>query len=87
MALRVRARFAASVGLAVSGIAGPGGGSPEKPIGLVWFGVADGTGCETYKMIFPGSRHEIRVRAAQYALWRLWRRSAAAVLPDAATRL
>lgn len=87
MALQTRARFHADVAVAVSGIAGPGGGSPEKPVGLVWFGLADVAGWETHRMIFPGTRHEIRVRAAQYALWRLWRRTAAAALPDAATRL
>ncbi len=88
MALLARARFQVDVAVAVTGIAGPGGGSPEKPIGLVWFGLADVAGCETHRMIFPGSRHEIRTRAAQYALWRLWRRvTAAAPGPAAATRL
>jgi competence/damage-inducible protein CinA-like protein len=88
MALLARARFQVDVAVAVTGIAGPGGGSPEKPIGLVWFGVADVARCETHRMIFPGSRHEIRTRAAQYALWRLWRRvTAAAPGPAAATRL
>jgi nicotinamide-nucleotide amidase len=67
MALQTRARFHADVAVAVSGIAGPGGGSPEKPVGLVWFGLADAAGWETHRMIFPGTRHEIRVRAAQYA--------------------
>ena len=74
MALAVRDRFKAPVALAVSGIAGPAGGSEEKPVGLVWFAVADAAGCETFRMVFPGSRHDIRTRAAQYALWRGWRR-------------
>ena len=74
MAVRTRERFAVAVAVAVSGIAGPGGGSPEKPVGLVWFGIADEQGRETHKMVFPGSRQEIRSRASQYALWRLWRR-------------
>lgn len=82
MALAARDRFTASAVLAVTGIAGPGGGSPEKPVGLVWFGLADGQGCETRRMVFPGSRHEIRTRAAQYALWSGWRRA-----QSAATRL
>jgi nicotinamide-nucleotide amidase len=86
-ALLTRTRFQVDVAVAVTGIAGPAGGSPEKPIGLVWFGLADSAGCETHRMIFPGSRHEIRARAAQYALWRLWRRTALAAVPDAATRL
>ncbi len=81
-ALAARERFRVSVAVALSGIAGPSGGSPEKPVGLVWFGLADGEGCETHRMVFPGSRHDIRVRAAQYALWRGWRRA-----HSAATRL
>lgn len=88
MAAGARAKYGSDVAVAVSGIAGPGGGSPEKPVGLVWFGLADGQGTELHRFIFPGSRHEIRVRAAQFALWRLWLRvTAAAPGPAGATRL
>jgi competence/damage-inducible protein CinA-like protein len=87
MARLTRARFKTAAAVAVSGIAGPEGGSGEKPVGLVWFALADPTGCETHKMIFPGSRHEIRTRASQYALWRLWRRAGAAAAIRATTRL
>ena len=79
MALLTRSRFNVEVAVALSGIAGPDGGSVEKPVGLVWFALADPAGCETHKMTFPGSRHEIRVRASQFALWRMWRRAGSTV--------
>ena len=47
MAHRVRALFNADVGVACSGVAGPGGGSAEKPVGLVWLAVADARGVRT----------------------------------------
>ena len=75
VAAQARTRFEADVAVALSGIAGPGGGSAEKPVGLVWFAIADAEGCETHRMVFPGSRHEIRARASQFALWRVWRRA------------
>ena len=44
MALGVRRALAADMGIAVSGIAGPGGGTPEKPVGLVWMAVSASSG-------------------------------------------
>ena len=41
MAQQVRAKFQTAIGVATSGIAGPGGGTPEKPVGTVWIGCAD----------------------------------------------
>jgi nicotinamide-nucleotide amidase len=88
MASKARERFKVSVSVALSGIAGPAGGSAEKPVGLVWFAIADAEGTEPHRAVFPGSRQEIRIRASQYALWRLWRRLRAGVPPTAApTRL
>ena len=78
MALAARQRYGANAAVAVSGIAGPSGGSPEKPVGTVWIGVADDSGSEAHRAVFPGSRQDIRVRATQAALWRLWRRTRAA---------
>ena len=54
--------------VSLTGIAGPGGGSAEKPVGLVWFGLADGTGVRTEKAIFTGEREEVRRKAVVHAL-------------------
>lgn len=55
--------------LAVTGIAGPGGGSPEKPVGLVWFAWAQRHGeIEVESQQFSGSREQIREAAAEFAL-------------------
>ena len=67
MATGVRTRLNADLGIAITGVAGPGGGTPEKPIGLVWIAVAAPEGkARRFQMI--GDRAEIRQRAAQAAL-------------------
>jgi len=54
-------RSLAQVAVAVTGIAGPGGGSAEKPVGLVWFAIATRNGgARTERMIFPGDRSAVR---------------------------
>ncbi|MBE3099829.1 MAG: competence/damage-inducible protein A [Acidobacteria bacterium] len=68
MAEGIRARNRATVGLGVTGIAGPGGGTPEKPVGLVWFAVADAAGTGAARETFTGDRALVRERAANYAL-------------------
>lgn len=68
MAGGVRQAFHADIGLAVSGIAGPGGGSPDKPVGLVWIGLSSSTAAETWSTIFPGDRLQIKAQAAEQAL-------------------
>jgi nicotinamide-nucleotide amidase len=60
--------------VSVTGIAGPGGGTPDKPVGTVWFAVASATRTEARRVVFLGSRREIRERAAQTALYLLDRR-------------
>lgn len=57
-------RFAADVAMAVTGIAGPGGGTPEKPVGTVWLAVAraDGTGSARLKQ-FEGGREAVRIQS------------------------
>lgn len=68
MAEGARSRFAADVGIGITGVAGPGGGTPEKPVGLVWIAVAMPTGTRAYGGRFVGDRAEIRFRATQTAL-------------------
>ena len=68
MALGARARAATDFALAVTGIAGPDGGTPEKPVGLVYLALADKDGVEHRKIQLPGDRHLIRWRASQGAL-------------------
>jgi nicotinamide-nucleotide amidase len=64
----VIARSAASVAVAVTGVAGPGGGSPEKPVGLVWFGLARrGSPARAERRIFPGDRTAVRVATVAHA--------------------
>jgi nicotinamide-nucleotide amidase len=61
--------------LATTGIAGPDGGSEEKPVGLVWFALVDDTGVvTTQRSTFPGQRTDVRDRAAMTALSLIWRR-------------
>lgn len=60
MATNVREIFKTDLGLSVTGIAGPGGGSPEKPVGLVYIGISDGKKIRVKKCNFSGSRNEIR---------------------------
>ena len=73
MAVGAGRRFGA-VAVAVTGIAGPAGGSPEKPVGTVWLAVADGDDVRSSRIVTVGTRNEIRARAAQAALALLWRR-------------
>ena len=68
MATGVRAAFRTDWGAAESGIAGPGGGTPEKPVGLVYIALADETHVEHRRIILPGDRQLIRWRASQAAL-------------------
>jgi nicotinamide-nucleotide amidase len=67
MAAGIRERTGADVGISVTGIAGPGGGTPEKPVGLVWVAV-HGSDTKARRFHVGGDRAEIRQRAAQAAL-------------------
>jgi len=69
----VKEVFHAAIGLAVTGIAGPSGGSPEKPVGTVYIGLATDTGEEVWHYQFHGSRSEIKTLTAETALDRLRR--------------
>ena len=65
-------RTGANVGLAVSGIAGPGGAVPGKPVGTVWFALAhreeDRLECQGHLIQFSGNRDAVRRQAVEYAL-------------------
>lgn len=69
MARGALARSATDVAVAVTGIAGPDGGSADKPVGLVWFGLAAaGTPTTTDRVVFKGDRSDVRRQATEKAL-------------------
>ena len=68
MAEGVRRLLNTDLAVSITGIAGPGGGSAEKPVGLVWFGLASKSGTTTEKKIFPGDRESVRTAAIEHAL-------------------
>jgi PncC family amidohydrolase len=68
MADGVRRIFNADIGLSTTGIAGPGGGSKAKPVGLVYVGLAGGDKTITAEYKFEGTRHAIKMQAAETAL-------------------
>jgi nicotinamide-nucleotide amidase len=74
MAEGVKRRAGTDFGLAVTGVAGPGGGTEEKPVGLVYVALADDAHTEHRRLMLPGDRHLIRWRASQFALDLLRRR-------------
>jgi len=64
-----RLKAGADLSVAISGIAGPGGGSKDKPVGTVCFGVAvDGEPAVTETHVFSGDRHQVREQAVDHAL-------------------
>ena len=68
MAEGARGRFAADWGIGVTGIAGPTGGTPEKPVGLVYVAVAGKAGTTVRRCMFNGSREDIKSQTAETAL-------------------
>jgi nicotinamide-nucleotide amidase len=75
MARGARRSLGTEVAISTTGIAGPDGGTAEKPVGLVWFALALGDGeIETRRLTFPGDRADIRERATVAALSLIWRR-------------
>ncbi len=71
MAGGARRVLGADVSIAVSGIAGPGGGMPKKPVGLVWVGLSAAEGEWAWRYQFTGDRLKVKGAAAQAALERL----------------
>lgn len=68
MAKGARALMKTDMAVSLTGIAGPEGGSAEKPVGLVWFGLSTAEGTRTEKAIFRGDREQIRAQAVTHAL-------------------
>ena len=68
MAQGVKERFGSDIGLGVTGIAGPGGGTDEKPVGLVFIALAHGTTCHVQQFHFQGDRTDIKTLSSQAAL-------------------
>lgn len=68
MATGVRVRCATDYGIAVSGIAGPGGGTPDRPVGLVYVAVASPDGCTVRELRLAGNREQVREQSVDAAL-------------------
>lgn len=70
----IRRRAASSLGLGLTGIAGPSGGTPEKPVGLVFIALADARSTEVRQFRFPGERERVRMWSSVAALEMIRRR-------------
>lgn len=68
MALGARQALGADVGLSVTGIAGPGGGLPDKPVGLTWIAISSREGQLAERHVWQGDRLEIKTQSAEAAL-------------------
>ena len=68
MADGVRRLLKTDLAVSLTGIAGPDGGSDEKPVGLVWFGLSTPSGTRTEKCLFRGDRAQVRAQAVVHAL-------------------
>jgi nicotinamide-nucleotide amidase len=68
MARGARERFQADLGVGITGVAGPGGGTPEKPVGRVHIGLATAGGAESRQYDLPGTRADVRGRSVVLAL-------------------
>ena len=71
MAEGARARFGVPLTVAVSGVAGPDGGTPDKPVGTVWFAWANGRETTAARDLFAGDREAVRRQSVDFALRRL----------------
>ena len=68
MATGVRARLGADVGVGITGIAGPDGGTPDKPVGLVYLCASDASHAIERRIVLPGDRADVRKRAVVVAM-------------------
>ena len=68
MAKGARRRFGAGIGVGITGIAGPGGGTPEKPVGTVYLGISGGKVRRSHGRRLPGDRKSVRRETVAWAL-------------------
>lgn len=68
MALGAAKAYSSDYSVAVTGIAGPGGATPEKPVGLVYIAVSDGSRCIVSRNVFDGDRGTVRRKTAEHAI-------------------
>lgn len=68
MAEGARRLLGVDIAVSVTGVAGPGGGVPGKPVGTVWFGLCAARGARSHVRRFDGAREEVRARAVEHAL-------------------
>src|SRR5262249_30052142 len=73
MAAGVAERLGATLGVGGSGIAGPGGGAPRKPVGTVHLAIAGPGGVRHRKLLYQGDREQVKQVAAHAALWMIYR--------------
>ncbi|HPD18618.1 MAG TPA: CinA family protein, partial [Candidatus Goldiibacteriota bacterium] len=73
MANKCREKFKSQIAVSITGIAGPDGGTPEKPVGLVYTAIDVNGETKTFENYFAGARDIIRARAVQTALFELYR--------------
>lgn len=74
MARGARVRLGADVALSTTGVAGPDGGTAEKPVGLVWFAIDDVAGARAWRVNFRGDRAAVQSRATTAGLGMIWKR-------------
>ena len=74
MAEGIRRMAKADIGLSTTGIAGPGGGTKEKPVGLVYIGIATKNGTDVWRLQLKGSRQAIRLRTVKTLLFNLYKK-------------
>lgn len=69
MAQGVRRLMGADIGAAITGIAGPGGGSPDKPVGLSWIGLSAPDVGRAWRYLWAGDRVAVKEQSAEQVLW------------------